>query len=113
MPLEDFLEPMCVMNWISKPDGLGSFLWEWEDGVSFDGGIVLNSSTPMQIAQQEGSKGIYRLTTPISMQFEPGDIVKRLRDGAMFKVTSHSVDQKTPESSDVKGSRVTMERVTV
>lgn len=113
MPLEDFFESMCVMNWISKPDGLGSFVWEWEEGVPFEDGIVLNTSTPMQLAQQTGSKGIYALTTSISMPFENGDVVKRMRDGSLFQITSDPEDAKTPALSDVKGVRVTMERVVV
>ena len=112
MPMEDFFEPMCVMNWVSKPNGLGSFVWEWEDGFSFDGGIVLNTTTEMQIAQQSGSKGIYTLTTTLEMPFENGDIVKRMRDEALFKITSDPNDKKTPAISDIKGMQVTMERVT-
>lgn len=112
MPMEDFFVPMCVMDWRSKPDGLGSFVWEWEDGAPFDGGIVLNSSTEMRIAQQDGHKGIYTLTTAIRMPFELGDVVKRISDGALFKVTSDPADEKTPLIAGITGMQVTMERVT-
>lgn len=113
MPMDDFFQPMCVMDWRSKPDGLGSFIWEWEDGVSFDGGVVLNTSTAMKIAQQEGHKGVYTLTTSVKMPFEKGDIVKRLSDDALFEIISDSADVTTPKISDIDGWQVTMERVTV
>lgn len=113
MPMDDFFEPMRVMDWRSKPDGLGSFIWEWEDGADFRGGVVLNTSTQMRIAQQEGSKGIYTLTTAVKMPFENGDMVKRLKDDALFKITSDQADVSTPAISDITGWQVTMERVTV
>ena len=112
MPMDDFYEPMCVMDWRSKPDGLGSFIWEWEDGAGFRGGVVLNTSTEMRIAQQEGYKSIYTLTTSVKMPFEKGDIVKRLKDDALFKITSDPDDVVTPAISDITGWQVTMERVT-
>lgn len=113
MPMEDFYEALCIMNWISKPDDLGGFHWEWEDGADFKGGIVLNSTTEMRIAQQSGAKGIYALTTDVSIPIAPGDVIKRLRDDALFKVTSDPEDKKTPGMSDIKGMQVTLERVTV
>ena len=113
MPMDDFFIPMRVMDWKSKPDGLGSFVWEWVDGVDFAGGVVLNNTTQMQIAQQSGSKGIYTLTTAVQMPFERGDVVKRIGDDALFKITSDPNDVVTPSLSDIKGWQVTMERVTV
>lgn len=113
MPMQDFFEPLRVMNWVSEPDGGGGFVWTWQDGVDFEGGIVLNSSTQMQIAQQTGTKGVYTLTTSVNMPLENGDVVKRISDGALFKVTAHPSDRKTPRTAGISGMAVTMERVTV
>lgn len=113
MPMRDFYEALCVMNWISQPDGGGGFVWDWQDGATFSGGIVLNSTTQMQIAQQTGTKAVYTLTTSVRMPFEAGDVVKRMRDDALFKITSDPEDMKTPSISDISGWQVTMERVTV
>ncbi len=113
MPMEDFFEAMCVMDWITHPDGGGGFVWDWKEGAPFDGGIVLNTATQMQIAQQTGTKSVYTLTTAVHMPFEKGDVVKRLRDDALFKITSDPTDLKTPLISDIKGCQVSMERVTV
>ena len=112
MPMEDFFEGMCVVNKVSVSDGGGGFVWEWEDGAAFEGGIVLDSSTQMQIAQKTGTKAVYTLTTRKDMPFENGDLVKRLRDGAVFKITSDSADRKTPPLSELNAMAVSMERVT-
>ena len=112
MPLEDFFEPLRVMDWVTVPDGGGGFIWEWKDGVAFEGGIVLNSSTQMQIAQQTGTKSIYTLTTRKTLPLENGDMIKRLRDDALFKVTAHPADRRTPAFSDINGMAVALERVT-
>lgn len=111
MPMEDFFVPMCVMNKVYRPDGLGSVLVVYEDGPSFDGGIVLNSTTEMLIAQQEGRKSIYTLTTSVPLPLEIGDRVKRLSDEALFKITSDGADMQPPTIASVTGTQVTMERV--
>lgn len=111
MPMEDFFVPMCMMNKIYKPDGLGSILIVYEDGAPFDGGIVLNSTTEMQIAQQEGHKAVYTLTTAAPIPLEIDDRVKRLSDDALFKITSDAADMHTPPAAGITGTQVTMERV--
>lgn len=111
MPMEDYFEAMCVMNWVTTPDGGGGFVWEWQDGAPFEGGIVLNSSTQMLIAQQTGTKSVYTLTVRKDLPLEKGDMVKRISDGALFKITSDPADRKTPPLSEIHGMAVTMERV--
>lgn len=111
MPLQDYLEAMCVMNWVATPDGGGGFVWEWQDGAPFEGGIVLNSSTQMLIAQQTGTKSVYTLTVRKNVPLEKGDMVKRLSDDAIFKITSDPADRKTPAASELFCMSATMERV--
>lgn len=111
MAMDDFFVPMCMMNKIYKPDGLGSVLAVYEDGAPFDGGVVLNSTTEMQIAQQEGHKAVYTLTTAVPLPFEKGDRVKRLSDDALFKITSDAADKQAPPMAGITGTQVTMERV--
>ena len=112
MPLEDFFEAFCVMDWRSVSDGGGGFVWEWTDGFPFDGHAVLNTTTQMQIAQQTGTKAIYTLVTARELPFEKDDRVKRIRDGAIFKITADPGDRKTPAFSSINAAEVTMERVT-
>ncbi len=113
MAMEDFYEAMCVVNKVSVPDGGGGFVWEWQDGAPFDGRIKLDASTQMQIAQQSGVKAVYNLTTRKSIPLETGALVKRMKDGAVFKVTADPADRQTPALSDLNAMSVSMERVTV
>ena len=113
MALSDFLKPFAMQNWISEPDGLGGIIWHWEDGAPFDGGLVLDSSTEMKIAHQNGTRNVYTLTTYATVQFEPGDMVKRLSDGALFRITSHSPDKIAPATAGIQTAEVTCERVEV
>lgn len=113
MALSDYMKPFVMLNWISEPDGLGGILWRWEDGAPFDGGLVLNTSTEMQLAHQTGSRSLYTLTTYAAIRFEPGDVVKRLEDEAMFRITSFSPDKMAPATSSIQTAEVSCERVEV
>ena len=113
MAMEDFYEAMCVVDKVSVPDGGGGFVWEWQDGAPFEGRIKLDSSTQMQIAQKNGVKAVYNLTARKGIPLETGDLVKRMRDDAVFKVTADPADRQTPAMSDLSAMSVSMERVAV
>jgi len=113
MPMEDFYEAMCVVDKVSVPDGGGGFVWEWQDGAPFEGRIKLDSSTQMQIAQKNGIRAVYNLTVHKGIPLETGDLIKRMRDDAVFKVTADPSDRQTPSMSTLDAKSVSMERVTV
>ena len=112
MALEDYLkEKLVVLDWVSVPDGFGGFVWEWKDGVEFAAGVVKKQDTQMLIAEQSGAKTVYTIVVKASVALENGDRVRRLRDGAVFKITSDSAEMKTPDTSGMKFAQVTAERV--
>lgn len=113
MALSDYMKPFVMQNWISEPDGLGGIIWHWEDGAPFEGGLVLNTTTEMLLAHQAGSKSVYSLTTDARIRFDPGDMVKRLEDDALFRITSFSPDKTAPATSGIQTAEVTCERVEV
>lgn len=114
MALSDFMtDELAVMDKVSKPDGFGGFVWTWQEGARFTGAAVRKSGSNLYIAQQQGMKETYSITTQASVVLERGDIVKRLRDGATLRVTTAPEDGTPPNVSDIKCLYVLAERVTL
>ena len=114
MALSDFLDDqLAIMDKVSRPDGFGGFVWVWQEGVHFLGKAVHKSGNELYIAQQQGMKETYSITTQANIPLERGDYVKRLRDGATLKVTTAPEDGTPPTISDVKFLYVLAERVTL
>lgn len=115
MPLTDFLnDELAIMNKVSRPDNAGGYIWTWEEGVHFPGKAIRKSSDAILIAEQEGMNEIFTITTLHTIHLERGDYVKRIRDGAIFKVASDPMDATfIPDNSGVKSTMVYAERTTL
>ena len=112
MALSDFFVPCAMMDKVTVTDELAGIAQSWKEGAHFKAGIVTNQTTEARIAYQTGAKTIYTIVTDELITLEPGDRVKRLSDGLVLKVTSHSRDMTTPAVSQVKFSQVNAEAVT-
>ena len=113
MARHDFYEDFQIVDYISKPDGLGGVRWDVSEGVVFRAGISTNQSTEAQLAYQTGVRVLYTLVTDKHMELEQGDGVKRLSDGLMLRITSHSRDMQTPAMAEVQYAQVTAEVLTL
>lgn len=102
MALEDFLESFIFMDYVSVPDGLGGLKYEFREGASFSAGIAELSSTEATIAYRNGLKTIFRITTKLGVELEQNDVVKRVKDGRLYRITSNAADTTTPDVAVVK-----------
>ncbi len=112
MALVDFLnDDLAIMDKVSQSDGQGGFVWVWQEGVHFTGKALRKTSDTILIAQQQGMKEIYTITTLAAVPLDRGDYVKRMRDGIILRVTSDPMDATMlPADSEVKCLLVTAER---
>ena len=113
MALEDYFEPFVMMDWRSKSDGMGGVEWEWEEGADFEAGISMSNSTEAQIAYQSGTRAIFTIVTKKVVTLEQTDVVKRKRDGRLYRITSNAKDMETPDIAEMQFWQVTAEVVTV
>lgn len=90
-------------------DGVGGYIQEWYDGVEFDCAIVFNTSMEARIAESQGVKSLYTITTSKNITLEYHDVFRRVEDGKIFRVTSDGDDKKTPASSTLNMRQVTAE----
>lgn len=108
--LEDAFEP-CVFCVPAKvPDGYGGWMQTWTDGAGFDAAIVYNNGLQAKIAEAQGVKSLYTVTTQKSLTLEFHDVFRRLRDGLVLRVTSDGTDNKTPPSAGLNMRQVSAEQ---
>lgn len=91
------------------PDGEGGFTTKWADGVKFKAAIVFDSSMEARAAEKDGVTSMYTVTVPKNAKLEYHDVIKRLEDGKVFRITSDGDDKMTPEISAFQVIQVTAE----
>lgn len=107
--LSEAMEQFCFVNKAKVPDGEGGYIVTWTEGAEFSGNARLDASTEARIAQAQGLRAMYTITTEKNVTLEFHEIVKRLSDGQHFRVTSNGNDKRTPDSASLNMRQVTAE----
>ena len=81
------------------PDGEGGFTTAWAEGVQFKAAITFNSSMEARVAEKQGVTSRYTITAPLNAKLEYNDVIRRLRDGKVFRIKSDGDDVQTPKSA--------------
>lgn len=111
MSLIDYMMADCVfMNKAKVPDGQGGYNTEWTEGAGLKVAIIHDSTIQARVAEKEGLTSTYTLTTTRENKLEFHDVIKRLSDNAIFRVTSNSDDIQSPQISTLNMAQVTAER---
>ena len=111
--LEKAYEDYTMLNKVTMDDGYGGYTTEWTDGATIKGAIVFNNSLEAKKAEAMGVSSVYTLTTKKTVVLEYHDVLRRLRDGKIFRVTSDGDDKFTPESASLDMRQVTCEEWTL
>ena len=108
--LTQAMEDVVLMEKRRVSDGEGGFLpAAWVDGASFKAAITFNSSMEARTAEKQGVTSRYTITAPLNAKLEYHDVIRRLRDGKIFRVTSDGDDAQTPESASFQFLQVEAE----
>lgn len=100
----------CVMLEKKRtPDGEGGFYTDWTEGAEFLAAITFDTSMEARIAEKQGVTSIYTVTTDKGAKLEYHDVIKRLSDGKIFRITSDGDDKQTPKSASFQFLQVTAE----
>lgn len=111
--LSDSMENFIMMDRTTVPDGYGGNASVWNDGVTFKAAAVLDTSMQARIGEKQGVTALYTLTTPKVMNLQYHDVIRRLSDGKIFRVTSDGDDKKTPASAMLDMRQVSAEEFTL
>lgn len=107
--LSESMESCNMLDKKTAADGYGGYTTTYEDGAEFKAAIVVDTSMQARVAEQQGVKAIYTITTEKAMNLQYHDIFRRNKDGKIFRVTSDGDDKKTPASAALNMRQVSGE----
>lgn len=107
--LSDTMEPFVMMDKATTKDEYGSIHRNWQEGAEITAAAVFDTSIEARIAGVQGVTSLYTITTPRAVTLEYHDVIKRLSDGKIFRVTSDGDDKKTPALAGLDMRLVTAE----
>ncbi len=107
--LENKMTDCAIMEKIREPDGFGGVVTVWSEGMMFRAAIVYNNSIQARMAQAQGVTGIYDVITNKSIILEYHDVIKRLSDGKILRITSDGHDNATPDTANLNMRQVSAE----
>lgn len=107
--LDDTLEDFKVINKIKESDGYGGTVDTWTEGITIKAVAILDSSAEMRVAMAQGVKASYTVTTQKNVNLQYHDVIKRVSDGKIFRVTSDGDDKHTPDAATLNMRQVTAE----
>ena len=95
--IDESMTPCVFMQKTRVPDGEGGFITTWEPSeLQFLASITFDASMQARIADKQGVSSLYTVTTAKNATLEYHDVIKRLSDGKIFRITSDGDDKQTP-----------------
>lgn len=107
------LDNFVFMVKVLTSDGFGGQKKVWTEGVTFTANVSKVTTAPMEVAEAQGIKATYKVTTPKTLILDYHDVIKRKSDGKVFRITSDGDDMATPDSSTLDMRIVTAEEWTI
>lgn len=107
--IDEFKATVCFLEKTRVPDGEGGLKATWAEGAKFPAAVTLDTSIEARAAEKQGVTSVYTITTAKNVVLEYHDVLKRLFDGKIFRVTSDGDDKYTPASSALDMRQVTAE----
>lgn len=97
--LDSAMEDFVFVNKTRESDGEFGYVTTWtESKATFPANARFDSSMQARIGEAQGVTGLFTITTRKNVTLEYHDVIKRLSDGKVFRITSLD-DSKTPESA--------------
>lgn len=107
--LSDAMETFFLYDKIRTQNSWGGFDTTWQIGISFQATAVKETTAQMKVAEAQGVKGLYTITTSRAITLEYHDVILRDRDKKVFRITSDGDDVATPSSTTLDMRQVTAE----
>lgn len=107
--LTQAMEDVVLLEKVRVSDGEGGFTTTWTESAEFKAAITFDSSMQARTAEKQGVTSLYTITTPKNANLQYHDVLRRVRDGKVFRVTSDGDDVITPDSTSFQFGQVTAE----
>lgn len=109
--LDESMEQFVIMDKTTVPDGYGGYKTEWKEGAPISAAAVLDTSMEARMADKQGVTALYTITTRKIVNLQYHDIIRRTRDGKLFRVKSDGDDKATPNSARLDMRQVAAEEI--
>lgn len=110
--LSEAMEPCVLLNRQTTLDEYGGFVNKWVDGATFNAAVTFDTSIEARAAEAQGVHSLYTITTARNVILQYHDIIRRIRDSKILRVTSDGDDKFTPLSASLDMRQVTAEELT-
>lgn len=107
--LDSAMETFVILDKVTTPDGYGGYYSRWIDGASIQAAATFDTSIEARVAEVQGVTSLYTITTQKSINLQYHDVLRRVSDGKIFRVTSDGDDKKTPPSATLNMRQVSAE----
>lgn len=107
--LSEAMEECVMLDQRTSPDGYGGINVEWIEGASIKAAITFDTSMEARTAGVQGVKALYTITTAKNVNLQYHNVLRRVSDGKVFRVTSDGDDKRTPASASLNMRQVTAE----
>lgn len=97
--LDNAFEEFKIMNKTKADDGYGGTINVWTEGITIRCAVVMNTSIQQKIAESMGAIGAYTVTVRKRVQLDYHEVLKRVKDGKIFRIVNNSDDMKTPPTA--------------
>ena len=110
--LEGMMDACVMMDKTTVSDGMGGIVSVWVEGAEFAAYVRKESAPEIIVAEQTGAKEMFTVVVPLTVSLEYHDVFKRVRDGAIFRLTSNTRDGETSKtaSTPVQVAKANCER---
>ena len=103
------MEDCVLLNKQTANDGYGGFITNYTEGAEFSAAIRFDSSIEARAAEKQGVTSLYTIITNKNIVLQYHDVLRRKRDGKIFRVTSDGDDSYTPDSASLNMRLATAE----
>ena len=107
--LTESFEAFAVMDKTTVSDGYGGFTATWSQGAVIQAAATCDTSIEARVAGVQGVTSLYNVITTKAVNLQYHDVIKRLSDDKIFRITSDGDDKKTPKSATLDMRVVTAE----
>ena len=110
--LSDYMEAFTLLRLAETDDGMGgtAVTWTEDAGGAFRGGVTAAGGRLEGFAGGVSGRAQPMLVHDRSVRLRPRMLVKRVRDGAVFRTLGDSTDMETPARMRPAFAQVPVER---
>ena len=111
--LDDAFESFVILDKITTKDGYGGVTTNYVNGAPIQAAIVFDDSIQARTAVVQGVRDVYTITTRRNVVLQYHDVIRRLKDGKVLRITTDGKDKETPQGAGLDMRVVKAEEFTI